>query len=173
MTIKRLWAPWRHPYIRTAGSGKARKGCLFCQKGLSRSPARDLLLTRGRYAFSLLNLFPYNNGHLMAAPYRHVGQISDLTQEEWLDLFRVADDAIARLNRVLRPQGLNLGINVGRAAGAGIPDHLHLHIVPRWTGDTNFMPILAQTKVVSQSLQEARRLLKQVRVPAWARRSRR
>ncbi len=174
MTLKRLWAPWRLPYISRIGSVKPVRGCLFCQKSRSRDEARDLILTRGTHAFSLLNLFPYNNGHLMVAPYRHVGQISALSSEEWLDLFRLADDAIVRLQRELRPQGYNLGINLGRAAGAGIPDHLHLHIVPRWMGDTNFMPICADTKVVSQSLREARRTLKQGRVrsrrPAKSRR---
>ena len=161
---KRLWAPWRRPYIHRTRSGNPSRGCLFCRKGHSRTQARDLVLTQGQHAFSMLNLFPYNNGHLMVAPYRHVGQIGDLSEPEWLDLFRLADEGIARIQRVLRPQGINLGINLGSAAGAGIPDHLHLHIVPRWSGDTNFITVCADTKVVSQSLSEAHRLLKAVRV---------
>lgn len=156
----RLWAPWRQPYIAKAVRSSQGRGCLFCRKSVSRSDRKNLVLTRGVHAFSMLNLFPYNNGHLMVAPYRHVGQIRALTEAEWLDLFRVADDGLARLEKVLRPHGVNLGINLGRAAGAGIPEHLHLHLVPRWVGDTNFMPICAETKVVSQSLDQALQLLK-------------
>lgn len=165
MTQERLWAPWRQPYIARAVRPRASSVCLFCSIGKSSQDARNLVVTRGRFTFTLLNLFPYNNGHLMVTPYRHVAQMGDLRQEEWLDLFQVADDAMARLKKVLKPHGFNLGINFGRAAGAGIPDHLHLHIVPRWTGDTNFMPICADTKVVSQSLRAAQALLRKVRVP--------
>lgn len=166
MTRKQLWAPWRRPYIARAErwAGKSGSSCLFCKMGKSRQDVRNLVVTRGRLGFCLLNLFPYNNGHLLVAPYRHVGELGDLQEEEWLDLFRLADDGITRLRKVLKPQAFNLGINLGCAAGAGIPDHLHLHIVPRWTGDTNFMPICADTKVVSQSLRSAQRLLRRVRV---------
>ena len=164
MNPKRLWAPWRQPYITRSVRGPA-SSCIFCSKGKSRQDTQNLIVTRGRFAFSILNLFPYNTGHLMVTPYRHVGELGDLRQEEWLDLFRLADDAVVRLKKVLKPQGFNLGINFGQAAGAGIPDHLHLHIVPRWVGDTNFMPICADTKVVSQSLRAAQSLLRKVRVP--------
>lgn len=160
MTFKRLWAPWRQLYIgRTVRAGRA-SGCLFCEKWKSRQDKRNLLITRSRYSFCLLNLFPYNNGHLMVAPYRHVGEFGGLREEEMLDLFRLADDGIARLKKVFKPQGFNLGINIGRASGAGIPGHLHLHIVPRWVGDTNFMTICSDTKVVSQSLQATQTLLR-------------
>lgn len=163
MIQKRLWAPWRQPYIQRPASAGGSLGCLFCEKGKSRQDVRNLVVTRGRYSFCLLNLFPYNNGHLMVAPYRHVGELGALREEEWLDLFRLADDGIARLKKVFKPHGFNLGINFGWAAGAGIPDHLHLHIVPRWMGDTNFMSVCANTKVVSQSLRSAQELLRRVR----------
>lgn len=165
MNPKRLWAPWRQPYISHIGRSRPSAGCLFCKIGKSRQDVQNLVVMRGPYGFTLLNLFPYNNGHLMAAPYRHVGDLGGLREEECLDLFRLANDGIARLTKVLKPNGFNLGINLGRAAGAGIPDHLHLHIVPRWVGDTNFMPICSDTKVVSQSLRSAQALLRRVRVP--------
>ena len=158
MTQKRLWAPWRQEYLKAVRRPKSR-GCLFCQKGRSKLDARNHVIARGEYGFSLLNRFPYNNGHLMVVPYRHVGQLSGLKKAEWVELHDLANDAIARMDQVLSPQGYNLGINLGREAGAGIPGHLHLHIVPRWRGDTNFMPVVAGTKVISQSLESAYRLL--------------
>jgi ATP adenylyltransferase len=119
------------------------------------------VVTRGRLAYSILNRFPYNNGHLLIAPYRHVGRLELLTQQEWLELLELTRDAMARLKKVLAPDGYNLGINLGRTAGAGIPRHLHLHLVPRWNGDANFMPVVANTKVISQSLAAASDLLRQ------------
>jgi len=158
---KRLWAPWRLAYIAGARKGKKSKKlkCLFCEKGKSKPGARNLVVVRGRHGFCMLNLFPYNNGHMLVAPYRHVANLEDLTQEEWLDLWRLTGEAIRRLRKVLSPDGFNTGINLGRAAGAGIPRHLHLHVVPRWMGDTNFMPLLTDTRVISQSLASAHKLL--------------
>ena len=159
MTQKRLWAPWRAPYISSARRKSKEKGCLFCEKAKSKSGAKDLLISRGRYAYSLLNLYPYNSGHSMVVPYRHVAELENLTQEEWFDLWRLASDLLRRMKKVYSPQGFNLGINLGRASGAGIPSHLHLHIVPRWLGDANFMSTVGDTRVISQSLQTARKLL--------------
>lgn len=159
VSTARLWAPWRQTYITRTQKG-ASSSCLFCAKGRSRADARNLVIARGPLAFTLLNLFPYNNGHLLIAPYRHVGTLGALTEEEWRDLFHQAEEGIHRLQRAMKPEGYNLGLNLGRAAGAGIPGHLHLHILPRWNGDTNFMPTLAQTKVISQSLRAAYRLLR-------------
>ncbi|MBI3322779.1 MAG: HIT domain-containing protein [Candidatus Omnitrophica bacterium] len=171
--MRRLWAPWREAYISGARRPEEPKGCLFCRKGRSRAGrTADQVLVRGPAAFSLLNKFPYNNGHMLVAPYRHVARINQLSEEEWLDLWRLADDAIARLGKAVSPHGYNLGINLGRAAGAGIPDHLHLHIVPRWVGDTNFMPALSNTKIISQSLKAAYRVLKKAK-PQRAPRNRR
>ena len=158
MTRKRLWAPWRAPYISSARSKKS-KGCLFCRKAQSKSHAKDLVIARGLHAYSLLNLYPYNSGHAMVVPYRHVAEPEQMTEEEWLDLWRLAVDLLRRMKKVYAPQGFNLGINLGRAAGAGIPKHLHLHIVPRWKGDANFMSTVGDTRVISQSLQAARSFL--------------
>ncbi len=135
-------------------------GCLFCQRRRETADSKDHVLSRGRLAFSLLNRYPYNNGHLMVAPNRHVGRLSQLTAKEWEEILELANDAVARLDRVMAPDGYNLGINIGRTAGAGIPGHLHLHIIPRWAGDTNFMPTAAGVKVISQSLDAAYQLLK-------------
>lgn len=158
MIRKQLWAPWRMEYI--ARISKRSSGCLFCQKGRSKSDARNLVLQRVRTGFSILNRYPYSNGHLMVAPYRHVGSLERLTDAEWLDLLKLIQAAMHRLDQKFLPQGYNLGINLGRSAGAGIPGHLHLHVVPRWKGDTNFMPVLSDTRVVSQSLESAYRQLK-------------
>ena len=117
-------------------------------------------MARGRHAFGLLNRYPYNNGHLLMAPYRHVGRLEALRAEEWLELFELSGQLTQRLRRRLHPDGFNVGMNLGRSAGVGIPGHLHLHIVPRWTGDTNFMPVLSRTKVLPQSLDEVYQLLR-------------
>ncbi len=162
---KRLWAPWRVGYIVKTKKPSDRR-CLFCSLRKTSSDDRFRILRRGAHGFSVLNRFPYNNGHLLIAPYRHVGRLESLKEQEWVELFRLATDAIARLDRTFAPQGYNMGINLGRAAGAGMPGHLHLHIVPRWTGDTNFMPTLADTKVISQSLDAAYAVLKKARPSA-------
>ena len=148
----RLWAPWRSGYIAKARAG--RQGCVFCQARRSRDDRAMRVLARGRHAFCLLNCYPYNVGHLMIAVSRHVGELTALTSQEQGELMAMAARMTAVLRRALRPHGFNLGVNLGRLAGAGIPGHLHLHIVPRWTGDTNFMPVAGGTKVLSQSLDE-------------------
>ena len=158
--MKRLWAPWRSPYISGVHQKKVGSGCIFCLKSKSKADVRNLIVMRGRYAYCVLNLFPYNNGHTLVIPYRHVGDPGALTEQEWLDIWRLTADLLRRMKKVFSPHGFNLGINFGQAAGAGIPGHLHLHIVPRWSGDTNFMSVCAGTKVVSQSLSLAQRLLR-------------
>ncbi len=160
--MKRLWAPWRMGYI-TQVRGPRSKGCLFCRMRRLRRDTRERILIRGSFAYSVLNRYPYNNGHLLVVPYRHVGRLESLTDREWLDLLRLTVDGIHRMKRVLRPQGYNIGLNLGRVAGAGVPGHLHLHLVPRWLGDVNFMPVLADHRVISQSLDTAYRLLKRAR----------
>ena len=151
----RLWAPWRRVYLTQPRSAR----CIFCTARRSTADRRHHVVARGRRVFALLNRYPYNNGHIMLAPYRHVGGLEAMTLNEWSELFVMSRRLIQRLRRILRPQGFNLGINLGRSAGAGIPGHLHLHVVPRWTGDTNFMPVIGATKVVSQSLDELYRAL--------------
>ncbi|MCG3175962.1 MAG: AP-4-A phosphorylase [Candidatus Omnitrophica bacterium] len=128
------------------------------------------MLVRGRTAFSILNLYPYNNGHLMIAPYRHVARIQELTPAESAEIFRMAQESVTLLERTLKPEGFNLGFNLGRIAGAGYDGHAHLHVVPRWGGDTNFMPVVAGDKVISESLSEVRRRLLAARRSARGRR---
>ncbi|MGB9920612.1 MAG: HIT family protein [Moorellales bacterium] len=146
--MERLWAPWRGEYV-----GKEQPaGCVLCQKPKEADDEGNYLLARGRFAYVLLNLYPYNNGHLMVAPYRHVGELEDLGPEEWQEITALLTRAVKCLKAVYRPHGFNLGVNLGRVAGAGIPGHLHWHVVPRWEGDANFMPVVGQTKVLPESL---------------------
>lgn len=152
--MDRLWAPWRNKYIR----GKKQKKCVFCQALSQRR--KNYVFLESRYSFAILNTFPYNNGHVMVSPKRHTRDISLLKDAEALDLFKALNASKRLLDKVLKPQGYNIGINISTAAGAGIAGHLHLHIVPRWKGDTNFMPVLYDTRVVSQSLDELFRQLK-------------
>ena len=150
---ERLWSPWRMAYVR-GGGGEG--GCIFCDLPAAGEPqdADNHLLARGKLAFVLLNAFPYNPGHLMVAPYRHVGRYQELTGEELAEMMAFAGRAIDALERDAGAHGFNLGMNLGQVAGAGIADHLHLHLVPRWGGDTNFMPVVGQTKVLPELLAE-------------------
>jgi ATP adenylyltransferase len=152
---KPLWAPWRLEYISEADK---QSECVFCEAAAGADEG-TLVVHRGERAFVLLNKFPYSSGHLMVASYRHVGEFGDLTDEEALEVHRLAEQGLAALAETYRPQGYNLGWNLGRIAGAGIVDHVHLHVVPRWAGDTNFMPVLADVKVLPEHLAETRRRL--------------
>jgi len=157
---ERLWSPWRMAYVRGGGNGG--DGCIFCDlpaEGTDRDEA-NYLLARGELTFVLLNAFPYNPGHLMVAPYRHVGRYGELTAGELAEMMAFAGTAIGALEEGSGAHGFNLGMNLGQAAGAGIADHLHLHLVPRWGGDTNFMPIVGQTKVLPELLAETYRRLR-------------
>lgn len=147
--MERLWAPWRMEYI----TGEQRPGCLFCRV-LDNPEDKDseLVVWRPPGALVMLNRFPYNPGHVMVAPAAHVGELEDLDDAQTADLMRTLKRAITVLRASLKPEGFNLGANTGRAAGAGIADHVHLHVVPRWNGDTNFMPVLADVKVVNEHL---------------------
>jgi ATP adenylyltransferase len=153
----RLWAPWRSAFISRRAPPK---GCVFCAaKRRHTEDRRRHVIARGERVFALLNRYPYNNGHVLVAPYRHVGRFESLRAEEWAEALRLTQRILGRLTAALRPHGFNLGINLGRAAGAGIPGHLHLHLVPRWTGDANFMPLFGGARVISRSLDELYRLL--------------
>lgn len=147
--MKTIWAPWRMTYIKDA---RKPGRCIFCQKARERRDAANLLLHRGRQGFVLMNLFPYNSGHLMVAPYAHVKTLDPLSPECVLELMQLTTLSLRALRAELHPEGFNIGINLGRVSGAGIENHLHLHIVPRWNGDTNFMPMLAETKVIPEHL---------------------
>ncbi|HPT39336.1 MAG TPA: HIT domain-containing protein [Candidatus Omnitrophota bacterium] len=153
--MNKLWAPWRINYV---NSKIKTKGCIFCQAKKSRF--HDYVVFKTQRSICLLNIYPYNNGHLLISPLRHVADIERLSQAEILDMFECLKRAKRCLRKVLKPQGYNLGFNLGRPAGAGITGHLHLHIVPRWVGDTNFMPVIGNTKVISQSLEELVKRLK-------------
>ena len=141
--MQHLWAPWRMAYI---GEEPA-PGCIFCIKSAEERDAENFIVHRGTHAFVMLNAFPYNSGHLMVAPYRHTAAFAELSRDELGDLMALAQQSLQALAHAYGPHGYNLGMNLGRIAGAGIADHLHLHVVPRWDGDTNFMPVIADTRV--------------------------
>jgi ATP adenylyltransferase len=162
---ERLWSPWRMAYVRGEGD---RGGCIFCDlaaAGEEKDEANHLL-ARGKVSFVLLNAFPYNPGHLMVAPYRHIGSYGELTADELAEMMAFAGTAIGALEEDSGAHGFNLGMNLGQVAGAGIADHLHLHLVPRWGGDTNFMPIVGQTKVLPELLDETYRRLRPFLAPS-------
>ncbi|MBT9163036.1 MAG: AP-4-A phosphorylase [Dehalococcoidia bacterium] len=146
--MEHLWAPWRMEYI----LGEKDKRCIFCEKPGQDTDGKNYIVRRGERNFSMLNIYPYNPGHLMVAPYRHVASLDKLSDEELLEHFRLVSRSVALLTRVLRPSGFNIGINLGKVAGAGVEDHIHTHIVPRWEGDTNFMPVISDAKVVPEAL---------------------
>jgi ATP adenylyltransferase len=152
---KPLWAPWRLEYVQSADE---QPGCVLCvaQEG---DDEGTLVVRRGDRAFALLNRFPYSSGHLMVAPFRHVGVYGELTDDEVLEIHRLAAQGMEVLGELYKPDGHNLGWNLGRVAGAGVVDHVHLHVVPRWEGDTSFMPVLADVKVMPEHLAETRRRL--------------
>lgn len=153
--MNRLWAPWRMDYI----SGEKDEGCIFC-KAPELPPEDSLLLFSGSVSLVMLNKYPYNNGHLMIAPTRHVAAVEDLTPEESIDLFRLLRHSTTVLKNSMNTDGLNVGMNLGKAAGAGVEAHLHMHVVPRWNGDVNFMPVVAETKVMPEHLAETLEKLK-------------
>ena len=148
--MDRMWAPWRKTYIRP--SRPEPKGCLFCRLPAEKKDKKNYILKRTPLNFAILNLYPYNNGHLMIVPNRHVAAPAALSAEEKIDWLNLADEMMAALKTTIKPHGFNMGINLGRIAGAGVPGHVHLHIVPRWKGDVNFMPVTASAKIISESL---------------------
>jgi ATP adenylyltransferase len=153
--VKQLWAPWRLEYIE---SGDDDPGCVFC-RAVEGDDEERLVVRRGARSIALLNKYPYSSGHFMVAPARHVGEFGELEEDEVLELHRLASAGMGALAETYAPQGYNVGWNLGRIAGAGVVDHVHLHVVPRWAGDTNFMPVLADAKVLPEHLQETRRKL--------------
>ncbi|TAL11667.1 MAG: HIT domain-containing protein [Nitrospirae bacterium] len=155
--MKQLWAPWRLAFVEKASR---LSGCIFCEKPALKRDETSFILRRGRHAYVLLNIYPYNNGHLLIAPYRHIAAIEDLPAPVLLDMLRLAQQSLRAIRKAYAPEGFNLGVNQGRAAGAGIAHHIHLHIVPRWGADTNFMPLLGETRVLPQHLEASYRRLK-------------
>jgi ATP adenylyltransferase len=155
-----LWAPWRINYIQALDKTN---GCFICNN-LQRPDDDDknLVLWRTEHSIVILNLFPYNNGHLLIAPVRHIAELDQATEEELLDMIKLVSQSQKALSLAIQPHGFNVGMNFGRCAGAGLPSHLHIHVVPRWDGDTNFMSVCSDTKVISQSLSELLELLKKI-----------
>lgn len=147
--MDQLWAPWRMPYITDK---EPQPGCLFCNKAADDDDEANYVVHRSTECFVMLNLYPYNSGHLMVIPYQHVGDLQQVHPHVGAEIFVVAQLATGALQDVMEPDGFNFGINQGRVSGAGVADHIHLHIVPRWNGDTNFMPVLADTKVMPELL---------------------
>jgi len=152
-----LYAPWRFKYITSTLKKKDR--CIFCEM-LSMKDEEAYIIYRGRYSFIVLNIYPYNTGHLMIAPYRHVPSIENLSDDELLEIIKLLKLSIKLLREAYNPHGFNIGLNIGRVAGAGIEDHVHIHIVPRWIGDVNFMPSICEVKVFSQAIEESYKLLR-------------
>ncbi len=148
MKDKTIWAPWRAEFV----LAKKESGCIFCKRLKMKDSVRNLIVHRGRKAFIILNKFPYTGGHSMVVPKRHVAHIEKLTPAEADEFFRLTQLTVKVIKKALKPHSMNLGMNLGRLSGAGVPDHLHMHIVPRWQGDTNFMPVIGRTKIMSVPL---------------------
>ena len=155
----RIWAPWRLAYVKDA-SKDIEEECIFCAKPAEDDDEASLIVHRGERCFVILNLYPYTNGHLMVAPFEHAGRLQDLPAETVAEMMALAQQAMRRLEDVYEPHGFNVGFNQGRVAGAGVEHHIHMHVVPRWGGDTNFMPVIADTKVMPQTIEQSYAALK-------------
>jgi len=154
--MEQIWAPWRIKYILMEKT----EGCILCDKPKENNDTLNYILYRGDKNFVIMNSYPYNPGHLMIAPYRHIANLEELTDEERNEHFKIVSRSVKLLRQVFKPDGFNLGINTGKVAGAGIDDHFHTHIVPRWQGDTNFMPVISDVRVVPEALAETYEKLK-------------
>ncbi len=156
---KVLYAPWRINYI----LGQKLKGCVLCQINKQKKDKQNLVLERKKNCYVVLNKFPYNNGHLMVVPYKHKSSLEDLDDQTALEMLQTAKAYVKKMKKIMRAEGFNIGINIGQIAGAGIADHLHLHIVPRWSGDNNFMPVIGKMKVISESFESVyKKLVKKI-----------
>ncbi|HEV7663303.1 MAG TPA: HIT domain-containing protein [Chloroflexota bacterium] len=151
--MERLWTPWRRAFVEADGTHL--QGCFLCTKPAEHNDRQNLIVYRGPLAYVLLNLYPYNNGHLLIAPYAHTGDLAKLETSTASELMQLTQHSVDVLQRVYHPHGFNVGMYLGKSAGAGVPDHVHVHVVPRWEGDTNFMPVLADTKVLPESLAQS------------------
>jgi ATP adenylyltransferase len=150
--MKRIWASWRNPYIKGI---QKQEDCFFCTMIKEMNDQKNLILVRGKGVFVVLNKFPYTNGHLMVVPYQHGPDLNNLTSAVMLELIETTKNTVNWLKKSMNPQGFNIGMNLGKSAGAGLEDHLHMHIVPRWTGDSNFMSTISETRVISESLHDS------------------
>jgi len=148
--MEQIWAPWRMKYILMDKS----KGCFLCENPKQNDDAANYILYRGSENFVIMNVYPYNPGHLMVAPYRHVASLEEMTREELHEHSEIVNRSLKVLRQAFNPQGFNIGVNIGKVAGVGLEGHVHTHIVPRWQGDTNFMPVISDTKIMSEALDE-------------------
>ena len=155
----KLWAPWRMKYIEEIGVD-TKVNCIFCDKPHENDDEKNYIVHRSSACYIILNVYPYNNGHIMIVPYEHTTELAYLDSETRLDLMSMTILSMEVIKKVMRPDGFNVGVNFGRVAGAGIDDHLHIHLVPRWNGDTNFMPVIGCTKVISESLEDTYKKLR-------------
>jgi ATP adenylyltransferase len=153
-----MWSPWRYRYVSTASPQDA---CIFCSKSAAGRDEDNHIVYRGEWNFVILNLYPYTNGHLMVAPYEHVSSIEDAAEQTAVEMMQLVRSAARHLRAVYHPQGLNLGMNIGECAGAGIAGHIHMHVLPRWLGDANFMTVVGETRVMPEDLPETYRKLKE------------
>ena len=151
--MDKIWAPWRSKFVRK----KKKDGCIFCLK--NKSDNDKFIVKKSKFSFALLNIYPYNNGHIMVTPYKHAKDLKGLDDAELLDMIKLVGQMQRLLEKKLKPHGFNIGMNIGEVGGAGYKDHVHIHIVPRWIGDVNFMPVVGNTKVIPQSLKELHKLL--------------
>jgi len=154
--MKRLFCPWRIKYI----TSEKEKECIFCKKPSENRDEENLILLRGKFNFIILNLYPYNNGHLMVVPYEHTNDITKLSIEVLTEMMELLQISVEALKETMKPHGFNIGFNIGEVAGAGIAEHLHMHVVPRWSGDTNFMFVFGETKVIPEDLQSTYKKLR-------------
>jgi ATP adenylyltransferase len=162
VTLDRLWAGWRSRYIQDSVDDKGDDGCVLCGVLAHGEDGEAQVVWRGTHTAVILNAYPYTSGHVMALPVRHVGQLEDLDADEAAELWRAATDAVAAIKAAYAPGGLNLGANLGKAGGAGVPGHLHVHVLPRWEGDTNFMTSVAEARVLPEPLSATYEKLKKV-----------
>ncbi len=160
--FQRLWTPWRMAYILSDKEHNRTPECVFCTTLAAGRDAQNYVLWRGTHCAIVLNLYPYNNGHLLVVPYAHLPSLEDLPAEVQAEMMTTVSKGLGLLRRALQPDGFNIGLNIGRAAGAGIAHHVHIHVVPRWDGDTNFMPVLAETRVIPEWLDDTYANLKAV-----------
>ncbi|MBN1396870.1 MAG: HIT domain-containing protein [Bacteroidetes bacterium] len=157
--MKRLFSPWRSAYIQSFQGGKKNKGCIFCRIAKEDNDENNLVIWRGKKCFVLLNKYPYNNGHLMIVPYIHASAMDKLSDETNIEIMKTVVRCMQVLKKTSKPDGFNFGANIGKEAGAGVAEHIHFHLVPRWNGDTNFFPVLADVKVVSEDMHNSWRKL--------------
>ena len=156
--MDRLWTPWRYRYISAA---RKAEGCIFCDKPAQAADEENYILHRAEHSYVILNAFPYTSGHLMVAPYEHTATLEDVREATAIEMMLLMRTAVSCLRAVYRPDGVNLGMNLGEAAGAGVASHIHMHVLPRWTGDANFMTTVGETRVIPEQLSETYRKLKQ------------